>query len=164
MEHQGIRRFICAPSHREGRLARKLGCPGYQHWRWRLPEQRHPLSFLSDSRQNYATVAKEIAVLEDQATKGQVLRFAEAEAAARYLYLVVASLRAMLFDGTNGLAVDTRTRIRDQGVSDLVGFEAGLEGECRLVAAYFRTHNKCERSSPAGASTSFRLEVPRSSC
>ena len=67
------------------------------------------------------------AVLEDQASRGQLLKFTEAEARARFPNLVVASLGAqrkdkpngvvsarVLFDGTHGLAVITRTRIRDQ--------------------------------------------------
>ena len=106
--------------------------------RGRLPEQRDPLSYLEDERQsektwrqNYATVAgladKVVAVLEDQESRGQVLKFTEAEAVAKYPDLVIASLGAMrkdkpngvvtarvLHEGTNGLAVNTRTRIRDQ--------------------------------------------------
>ena len=64
---------------------------------------------------------------EDQAGRGQALKFTEAKARARFLDLVVASLGAqrkdkpngvisarVLFDGTHGLAVNTRTRICDQ--------------------------------------------------
>ena len=67
------------------------------------------------------------AVLDDQAGRGQVLKLSEAEARARFPDLVVASLGAqrkdkpngvvsarVLFDGTHGLAVNTRTRVRDQ--------------------------------------------------
>ena len=60
------------------------------------------------------------AVLEDQAGRGQVLKFKEADARALFPDLVVASLGAqrkdkpngavsarVLFDGTHGLAVNT---------------------------------------------------------
>ena len=106
--------------------------------RWRLPEQRDPMNYLQEEqqsenpwRQNYATVAgladKVLAVLEDHVSRGQVRKYTEAEAVAMYPGLVIASLGAnrkdkpngvvtarVLHDGTNGLAVNTRTRIRDQ--------------------------------------------------
>ena len=66
-------------------------------------------------------------VHEDQATRGQVLKLSEKEAKERYPTLVVASLGAqrkdmkdgactarVLFDGTNGISVNKRTRVRDQ--------------------------------------------------
>ena len=107
--------------------------------RWRLESQRDPTNWQQEEekqsespwRQNYASLVgiadKVEAVLEGQAGRGQVLKFAEADARVRFLDLVVASLGAqrkdkpngviserVLFDGTRGLAVNTRTRIRDQ--------------------------------------------------
>ena len=107
--------------------------------RWRLMEQRDPLNYLEDEqqsenpwRQNYASMTglpdKVEAVLEDQVTRQQVINLTEAEAVERFPGLViVASLGAnrkdkpnevvtarVLHDGTDGLAVNTRTRIRDQ--------------------------------------------------
>ena len=70
---------------------------------------------------------KVVDVLEDQARRGQVLKLTEPEARARFPYFVVASLGAnrkdkpngtvtarVLFDGTHGISVNKRTRIRDQ--------------------------------------------------
>ena len=92
-----------------------------------------PLNNLEDEQQsettwrlNYASVAGQVlAVLEDQAARGQVLKYSEAEAAAQYPDFVVVSLGAtrkdklngvvtarVLLEGTNGFAVNTRTRIR----------------------------------------------------
>ena len=66
-------------------------------------------------------------MLEDQTTRGQVIQMTEQDARQRYPDLVVASLGALrkdkpggaasarvLFDGTHGITVNTRTRIRDQ--------------------------------------------------
>ena len=66
-------------------------------------------------------------MLEDQTSRGQLIKLPEDEAKARYPNLVIASLGAnrkdkpngeisacVLFDGTNGLQVNTRTRLRDQ--------------------------------------------------
>ena len=68
-----------------------------------------------------------LAVLKDQTTRGQVMKMTEQEARQRFPDLVVASLGAqrenkfggavsarVLFDGTHGITVNTRTRIRDQ--------------------------------------------------
>ena len=105
---------------------------------YRLESQWDPTNWQEEEmqseypwRQNYASLVgfadKVEAVLEDQVGRGQVLKFTEAEAGARFPDLVVASLGAqrkdkpdgvvsarVLFDGTHGLAVNTRTRIRDQ--------------------------------------------------
>ena len=104
----------------------------------RLPEQASPEDYLEDCedgasawRQNYKSLEplenEVLAVLEDQFSRGQVLKFTEQEAKAEYPKLVVASLGAqkkdkpggvvtarVLFDGTNGVQVNKRTRIRDQ--------------------------------------------------
>ena len=66
-------------------------------------------------------------VLEDQTRRGQIIKLTEADARSRYPNLVIASHGAnrkdkpsgevsarVLFDGTHGLSVNTRTRIRDQ--------------------------------------------------
>ena len=65
--------------------------------------------------------------MEDQTRRLQLIKLTEAEAKTRFPNLVVASLGAnrkdkpggaltarVLFDGTHGLKVNTRTRIRDQ--------------------------------------------------
>ena len=65
--------------------------------------------------------------MEDQTSRGQVLKLTETKARLRFPHLVVASLGAIredkpgrvvtaqvLFDGTNGIYVNRRTRIRDQ--------------------------------------------------
>ena len=106
--------------------------------KWRLPEQADPLDYQEEKcsteriwRRNYASVSeltdKVLAVMEDQAERGQVLKFTEREARERCPNLVVASLGAIrkdkpgrvvsarvCFDGTHGISVNTRTRIRDQ--------------------------------------------------
>ena len=104
--------------------------------RWRLASQRDPRAYLKEKdhggetvwRRNYATVqplAKDVfAVLDDQTRRGMFLRLPEAEAKARYPRLVIASHRKdrpngevtarVLHDGTNGHAVNTNSRLRDQ--------------------------------------------------
>ena len=88
-------------------------------------------------RRNYASVAelsdKVVEVLDDQSTRGQVLRLSEKEARSRFSNLVAASswshpqkvkpllpslppsrvvTARVLFDGTNGISINTRTRMR----------------------------------------------------
>ena len=107
--------------------------------RWRLASQTDRRAYLDEEdhsaesawRKNYATVqplAKEVFdVLDDQTRRGMFIRLPEQVAKEKYPNLVVASLGAnrkdrpngevttrVLHDGTNGLAVDTRTRLRDQ--------------------------------------------------
>ena len=66
-------------------------------------------------------------VMYDQAARGQIIVMTEPEAELRFPGLVIASLGAqrkekpggevsarVLFDGTHGLSVNTRTRLRDQ--------------------------------------------------
>ena len=82
-------------------------------------------------RRNYpavATLSAEVTeVLEDHARRGQVLKLRESEAKSRYPGLVVASLGAnkkekpggvitacVLHDGTNGISLNRRIRLRDQ--------------------------------------------------
>ena len=82
-------------------------------------------------KKNYSTLAalsdKVKDVLDDQSERGQVLKLSEREARIQYPDLVVAALGAnkkekpngvisarVLFDGSNGIAVNRRTRIRDQ--------------------------------------------------
>ena len=107
--------------------------------RWKLQGQPDPLDHLEDAvigdpdwRRNYSTLddlsEQVTTVLEDQAERGQVLRLTEEEARKKYPHLVIASLGAnrkdkpngvvsarVLFDGSNGISVSRRTRIRDQG-------------------------------------------------
>ena len=109
-----------------------------QKKRWRIPEQPYPLDYLESPqdegvnwRRNYSSLEqwkdKALEVLHDQAARGQVLILPEHEARRRYPDLVVASLGAIrkdkpngevtarvLFDGTHGLSVNRRTRIRNQ--------------------------------------------------
>ena len=107
--------------------------------RWRLASQADPKAYLEEEdyspetawRRNYATVqplVKEVYDdLDDQTRRGMLIRLPEQVAKARYPNLVVASLGAnrkdrpngevtarVLHDGTNGLAVNTKTRLRDQ--------------------------------------------------
>ena len=88
-------------------------------------------------RKNYSLEPwkeKVMEVMEDQTSRRQVLRLTETEARLRFLDLVVASLGAIrkdkpggvvtarvLFDGTNGIHVNRRTRIRDQERSPIAG-------------------------------------------
>ena len=71
-------------------------------------------------RQHNATLAgladKVVAVLEDQVARGQVLKYTEVEAVAKFPDLCDSLLvtARVLHDGTNGLVVNTCTRIRDQ--------------------------------------------------
>ena len=106
--------------------------------RWSLPEQSDPVAYLEEVqatdqtwRRNYPAVATLSAavteVLEDHARRGQVLKLTEHEAKSRYPGLVVASLGAnkkekpggvitarVLHDGTNGVSLNRRIRLRDQ--------------------------------------------------
>ena len=106
--------------------------------KWRLPEQSDPLLHMEKGetgehawRNNYPAVASLSAevteVLEDQARRGQVLKLSECDARREYPDLVVASLGAnkkekpggiitarVLHDGTNGISVNRRIRVRDQ--------------------------------------------------
>ena len=107
-----------------------------QKRRWRLPERMVSLDYLERSpderltcRRNYAPLEqwKEqvLAVMHDQASRGQMLVLLEAEARRKFPNLVVASLGGVrkdktigevtsrvLFYGTQGLSVNRRTRIR----------------------------------------------------
>ena len=95
--------------------------------RWRLPEQMDPMEHLEEHpssesiwRRNYATLApleeQVLEVLHEQASRGQTIVLLEQEAKERYPAFVIASLGAarVLFDGTNGMEVNERTRVRDQ--------------------------------------------------
>ena len=106
--------------------------------KWRLQEQANAQDYLEGTideettwRKNYASVEvlseKVVEVLRDQAARGQVLILSEQEAKEKYPGLVIASLGAqrkdkpdgvvtarVLFDGTHGIPVNKRTRIRDQ--------------------------------------------------
>ena len=100
--------------------------------KWRLAAQADPLTYLEEEaswpesswREHTERVVK---VLEDQTSRGQLIKLLEAEARARHPNLVISSLGAnrkdkpngeisarVFFDGTNGLQVNTGTRLRDQ--------------------------------------------------
>ena len=106
--------------------------------KWCLASQHDPLDYLEQTsepggvwRRNYSTLeAYEDQVLEvmhDQASRGQLLVLSETEAKKLFPGLVIAFLGAkrkgepggkatarVLFDGTHGLSVNCRTRLRDQ--------------------------------------------------
>ena len=106
--------------------------------KWRLASQADALDYLGHApdhegvwRRNNSTLqAFEQQVLEvvhDQAARGQIIVLSEKEAKRTYPNLVIASLGAqrkekaggkvsarVLFDGTHGLSVNTRIRLRDQ--------------------------------------------------
>ena len=104
-----------------------------QKRRWKLAGQGNPVEYLEVEvwRSNYPTVS-ELAekvedVLEDQVRRGQVLKHSEEEVKRLYPGLVIASLGAnkkeksdgtptarVLHDGSNGIPVNRRTRVRDQ--------------------------------------------------
>ena len=106
--------------------------------KWRLPGQEDPADYLesveepgAEWRKNYSTLGpllEEVEqVMDDQHARGQVLKLTEDKARAQFPGLVIASLGAqrkekpggvitarVLFDGSNGIYVNRRTRIRDQ--------------------------------------------------
>ena len=106
--------------------------------KWKLADQGDPDDYREEElagdplwKKNYPTLAalsdKVKDVLDDQSERGQVLKLSEREARIQYPDLVVAALGAnkkekpngiisarVLFDGSNGIAVNRRTRIRDQ--------------------------------------------------
>ena len=104
--------------------------------KWRLQKQIDPLDYLEEQsgndavwRQNYLEehTDKVLEVMVDQASRGQVLQLSEEEARKRFPNLTAALLGAqrkekpggvitarVLFDGTLGIAVNHRTRTRDQ--------------------------------------------------
>ena len=106
--------------------------------KWKLPGQENPDDYLDAGhdteavwRSNYPTVDELVEkveeVLEDQVKRRQVLKLPEEVAKVRYPGLVIASLGAnrkeksdgsitarVLHDGSNGIAVNRRIRVRDQ--------------------------------------------------
>ena len=112
-------------------------CAAKKRWRW-LPGQEDPTDYLesiedsgAEWRKNYSTLGpllEEVEkVMEDQYARGQVLKLTEDDARTQFPGLVIASLGAqrkekpggvitarVLFDGSNGIYVNQRTRIRDQ--------------------------------------------------
>ena len=99
--------------------------------KWRRAYLEQSIDPGSVWRRNYASLAtfeeQVLEVMHDQASRGQLLVYSEAEARRIYPDLVIASLGAqrkekpggkitarVLFGGTHGLCVNTRTRLRDQ--------------------------------------------------
>ena len=105
---------------------------------WKLAGQGNPGDYLEDEhdpetvwRSNYPTVSelseKVEEVLEDQVRRGQFLKHTEEQAKRLYSRLIVASLGTnrkeksdgtitarVLHDGSDGIPVNRRTRVRDQ--------------------------------------------------
>ena len=119
-------------------------------------------------RQNHSSIVEHafrvIDVLNDQSSRGQILKLPEAEARLQFPHLVVASLGAqrkdkpcrvisvrVLFDGPNGIPVNRRIRLRDQKrapvVSDLMRCMRGkaLRGRqtFSLTADVAEAHRRC---------------------
>ena len=112
--------------------------PALYQWKrkWRLLDQDDPTAYLESEivgdpmwRQNYSSieehVSRVLAVLDGQSSRAQALKMSESEACLRYPHVVVAFLGAMrkekpgglisarvLFDGSNGIPVNRRIRIR----------------------------------------------------
>ena len=106
--------------------------------KWRLTEQTDLLDYQEEKsstegiwRRNCSTLVEfteqVLAVMEDQAERGQILKYTEQEARESYPNRVIAPLGVnrkdkpggvvlaqVLFGGTHGISVNTRTRIRDQ--------------------------------------------------
>ena len=114
-----------------GRVGRAPGCPGYQHSTIRSASgallAHDYLEQVAEQGSVWRFESQVLDVMHNQATRGQVLVFSELEAKQRFPDLVIASLGAqrkeepggivtarVLFDGTHGLCVNSRTRLRDQ--------------------------------------------------
>ena len=106
--------------------------------KWRLASQMDPLDYLEHFpdhggvwRRNHSTLQafeeQVLEVMRDQANRGQMIVMTEPEAKERFPNLAIASLGAqrkekpggkvitrVLSDGTHGLCVNSRTRLRDQ--------------------------------------------------
>ena len=132
--------------------------------KWRLPSQVDPLDYLEYApdrsgvwRRSYATLrefeTQVLDVMHDQASRGQIIVMTESEARSRYPDLVVASLGAqrkqkpggkvtarVLFDGTHGLCVNSKTRLRDQERAPIATDLKTLdERKIKNRQAHFRT-------------------------
>ena len=141
--------------------------------RWRLASQTDPRAYLDEEdhsaesawRRNYATVqplAKEVYdVLDHQTRRGMFIRLPEQVAKERYPDLVVASLGAnrkdrpngevtarVLHDGTNGLAFNTRTRLRDQERSPISADpQKSNAGKGQTGPQHICSYGRCERGT-----------------
>ena len=150
--------------------------------RWRLTEQSDPRNYLEQGdtvsmwRSNYASLDlfsdKVLEVLEDQTKRGQVIKITEPEARQRYPNLVVASLGAQRkdkpggavsacvhFDGTHGITVNTKTRIRDQERGPIAADLKRREEPRRCP--YFRLNGRRLRSTPTDPDRRTGLASPR---
>ena len=114
---------------------------------------------------------KVLEVMHNQATRGQVLRLSEKEAEEMFPNLTVASLGAqrkekaggavtarVLFDGNHGIAVNHRTRIRDQERGPIAVDIKRIIGEkSKVKRSNFRTNCRCNRGTPSGSDFTPRL-------
>ena len=152
---------------RVGPGARLPGLPGLYpvKQRWRLSEQCDPRNYLEQVdtvgmwRTNYASLDvfsdKVLAVLEDQAARGQVIKMTVHEARQRYPDLVV------LFDGTHGITVNTRTRIRDQETGPIAADLKRVMREKSRACAYSRLNGRRLRSTQRDPNRRTGLASPR---
>ena len=150
LRQQKTQRSDWGSSHKVSVSDPRSGCRASQHFtsrreKWRLAAQADPSNYPEKEaswpesywRSNYPSLREHTErvkkVLEDPTSRGQLIKLPEDEAKARYPNLVFASLGSnrkdkpngeisarVLFDGTNGLQVNTRTRLRDQERSPIV--------------------------------------------
>ena len=124
--------------------------------RWRLEEQRGPLNYLEDEQQSENPSRRQRLACQTKVEEDQVTHGGRCSSEVSTNGVVT---RRVLRDGNNGLAVNTRTRIRDQERSDRIGLETN---HARKVGhAHIRADSGCERSTQASANSRQRLEVPR---
>ena len=142
--------------------------------KWRLADQANPCDYQEEElagdplwKKNYSSLA-ELSdqvkdVLDDQSRRGQVLKLSEQEARRQYPDLVVAALGAnrknkpngvvsarVLFDGSNGIAVNRRTRIRDQERSPVAAdLKRVMREKARLGEKTFALNCRRGRSTQA---------------
>ena len=107
-------------------------------------------------------------VMYDQAARGQIIVMTEVEAKLRFPDLVIAWLGAqrkekpggkvsarVLFDGTHGLCVNTKTRLRDQERAPIAAdLKRSMREKAKVGELTFALSRKRHRSAPPGSYTS----------
>ena len=151
--------------------------------RWRLPEQQPgqmedlPTGEESPWQRNYSSVAplekQVVEVLEDHCARGQVRKYSEREAREKFPGLVVAALGAarkdnpdgeytarVLFDGTNGIHVNKRIRLRDQERAPIAAdIKRLMREKSRVGRKDFCPLRRRVRGPPSDPNCRVRLEV-----